>query len=82
MLAESDARQFLQHLIDSRRTHAAADTHGNDSAFCLPPFQLVEELGGQFGARASQGMTEGNGAAVGVDIPGLSRSSIPIARIE
>ena len=37
---------ILQHLIDSRRTHAATDAHRNDPSFRLPSFHLMEELRG------------------------------------
>ena len=63
-------RSKLQHFINTGSTHSAADTHGDDAAFGLPPFQLMEKLSSQLGARASQRMTQGNGTAVGVDIAG------------
>ena len=61
---------FLQRFIDTRCSHTSADAHGYDPSFRLPPFQLMEELSGQFGACASQRMTKGDGPAVGINISG------------
>jgi hypothetical protein len=63
-------RSKLQHFINARGTHPASDTHRDDPAFCLAPFQLMEELCSQLGTRASQRMTQGNGTAIGIDIAG------------
>ena len=66
----------LKHFIDTRRAHAAADAHGDDAAFGLAAFDLVEELGRQLGARGAQGMAQGDGAAVGVDV------ALPVALLD
>ena len=66
----------LKHFIDPRRAHAAADAHGDHAAFGLAALGLVEDLGRQLGSRGPQGMAQGNGAAVGVDI------ALPVALLD
>jgi hypothetical protein len=58
----------LQHLKNACRTHAAGNAHGNNAPFGLAPLQFIQQLGSQLGARGSEGMSKGNGAAIGIDV--------------
>src|SRR5258708_6045782 len=55
-------------LEDPRRAHAGPDAHGHQAVSAAPAFELVEELDGELGAGAAEGVAEGNRAAVDVDL--------------
>src|SRR5438034_472844 len=59
---------FLDPLENSRGAHATAHTHGHQSVAALPALQLTQDLGGELGAGAAQGMAKGDRAAVDVDL--------------
>src|SRR5262249_7232173 len=58
----------LKPLEYSCRSHASADAHRDDPVAALPPLQLGEELRGELGSGAAQGMAQGHRAAVHVHL--------------
>ena len=50
------------------RAHAAANAHGDQAVPGAATFHLVEELDGQLGPGAAQGVAQGDGPAVDVDL--------------
>src|SRR4051812_30115286 len=48
--------------------HAAADAHGDDGEAAAAAAELVEGSGGELGARAAEGVAQGDGAAVDVEL--------------
>src|SRR6266851_8919042 len=51
--------------------HAAADAHGDHAVAGVAALEFADECGGEFGAGAAEGVTEGDGAAVGIDARGV-----------
>ena len=56
----------IQILEDAGSAHAAADAHADHAKLDVPALHLVDELGGQLGAGAAEGVPQGDGAAVDV----------------
>src|SRR5690606_55157 len=57
----------LDPLEDARRPHAGADTHGQHAVLQISPAQSMYDGRRPYGARGTQGMTQGNGAAQRID---------------
>src|ERR1017187_9512415 len=57
---------LVQVFEDSRGAHAAPHAHRHNAVAGLPPFQFLEQTGGELGPGAAQRMPQGNGAAVDV----------------
>src|SRR5438874_8184294 len=62
-----DERFSVQVFENARRSHAAADTHGNQPVTSTATFQFSDDTGGQFRAGASQRVPQRNCAAIRVD---------------
>ncbi|KAJ6437775.1 NAD(P)-binding domain [Purpureocillium lavendulum] len=54
--------------LDGAHAHASADAHGGVADLLAGALELVEQGGDLAGAGAAQGVTEGDGAALGVDL--------------
>src|SRR4029453_17295917 len=63
----------LQALDDRRNPLAEPDAHRLKAVARVRPLQLVQHGRHELGARAAEGMAEGNGAPVDVDAPSLER---------
>src|SRR5256885_16431660 len=60
--------ELLRYALDDpRAAHAAPDAHGHEAVALLAATKLVEDGDGQLRARATERMTERDGAAVDVD---------------
>ncbi len=60
------ALNLLDPLYDAGRAHSPSDTHRHQAVLLLAASQLVENRGGQLGARTPQRMPQRDGAAVDV----------------
>src|SRR2546428_3737082 len=58
----------IYQLEDSRRAHAATHAHRHHSVMTVAAFKLAQDRCGQLCSRAAERMTEGNRAAVDVDL--------------
>src|SRR3954454_10325742 len=67
-------RILVQVLENSRRTHAAANTHRNHSVAPIAAFQFTNHGCGQFGSGASERMPKRNCSAIRIHTPGIKPS--------
>src|SRR6266478_9984315 len=63
--------QESEALEDAGGAHATADAHSDHAVAGVTALKFADEGGGEFCAGAAEGVTEGDGAAVGIDARGV-----------
>src|ERR1019366_9502383 len=58
---------LVEILEDTRGAHAAPHAHRHNPVFPIPPFEFLDQRGGEFRPRASQRMPQRNRTAIHID---------------